>query len=243
MPLPRWESSSLRKTLFEILESCNEGYRSTYANVARLSIAAAHRHGLKQIVELGAGTAPIARRIAADAAAADLTVKVCDLVPNAAAFDELEQAFPDRVRAVRTPVNYGEVQDWKQPTLAILLGTFGCIPASQQERVLSALVRSTAHGIVFEPLRCAPLSLLLITTAVVPGLLLPLFRLGRPGTIRRLFWCWVIPLAPILFVCDGLRYAWNCPSEKEWRRLMEPLLNEKQLLRIEVGIHSQTVSW
>src|SRR4051812_9825188 len=81
----------LRDTLREILECGNSSpFRGYYAWVEDQVVARCAAEGLTQIVELGAGTAPITRRLLRNAACADLSFVVCDAHPDRVAYARLE---------------------------------------------------------------------------------------------------------------------------------------------------------
>lgn len=238
-----WLPESIRATVRDVCEACNSGFRSFNHLVARRALARARECGAETIVELGAGTAPITRLLAADPDSRGLTLVPCDLLPDADAYGRLAAAHPDQVRPALESVDYTRPGHWGRGALAVLVGTFHHIHPRDRGRTLAALSESADHVMVCEPLRNTPLSMALTLTAVVPALLLPLTYLHRPGRLRRVLWCWVVPVVPLIFVWDGLVSCLRQWSPARWRRELAAMTTATRQPRIDHGIHSLTVSW
>jgi len=65
----------------------------------------------------------------------------------------------------------------------------------------------------------------------------PVFYLNRPGTIRRIFWCWLFPVAVVTFVWDGVVSSLREWTASEWRAAAP------SSLAINEGIFVQKISW
>lgn len=219
-----WLPASVRAVLRDILE-CGNGrpFRGYYGWAVDEILRYAAAHGLTTIVELGAGTAPLSRRLAADARSAGLTLIVCDLNPDIPLYEELEQTFPGRVRTCREPIDFSQPQAWTADALLVLSATLHHVPRSERPDVLKALASGGNHVLIFEPLRRTLLSGLLCLLSVVPAMLVPAFQLHRPGRWRRVAWCWLLPIAAPLFVWDGLVSCWRQWSTSDWQSVLRTL--------------------
>jgi hypothetical protein len=89
--------------------------------------------------------------------------------------------------------------------------------------VLAALVGSAERVMVFEPLRKTLLSMLFVLGSTVPALLLPLWFLPRAGRLRRFLWCWLVPIAPVIFWWDGLVTCTRLWTNREWQEALAQL--------------------
>lgn len=224
-----WLPDSLRDTMREILECGNtRPFRPYYQWVADESLRIARQEGYQNIVELGAGTAPITRHLAVDPQSEGLTLIPSDFLPDRTAYQELEKSYPGKVRPRYDAVDFSQVQQWEPKTLLVLSGTFHHIPPAARCRVLDALARSADRILVFEPLRKTLISTLFMFGSIFPALLLPLWFLGRPGRLRRFFWCWLFPLAPLLFWFDGFVTCMRLWSDGEWQSAMKRLQLPRQ---------------
>lgn len=238
-----WWKSPIRKTMFEILQFCNTKFRMSYASVAKDAVRIAREEGIQTIVELGAGTAPLTREIAADPEARGLRLVPCDLVPDVAAYEAIAQRYPGQVEPKTVPVDYGQLHDWGPSAMLLLMGTFPAIDAKDRSRVLENLTRSSQRVMVIEPLRKSVFSVISACLSVFLGLMLPLYLWGSPGTLRRIVWCWLCPLATLLFAADGVRWCFRCLSEAEWRTALSRTAGENRSPAIRNAPNWQEVTW
>jgi hypothetical protein len=153
---------------------------------------------------------------------------VCDSLPDRAAYEALEKRYPGKVHARYDSVDFSQPLRWEPKTLLVLSGTFHHIPPAVRSNILNAMVHSADHVLVFEPLRKTVLSTLFMFGSIVPALLLPLWFLGRSGTLRRFLWCWLLPVAPLLFWWDGFVTCMRLWSDREWEVAMEQLSPPRQ---------------
>lgn len=234
----------LRTTLFEIMEVCNTRFRAYHEWVCREIVEETRRHGLRRVVELGAGRAPLVSRLAGLAEAANLHLIVCDLAPPVGLYQKLEARYPGRVTGMMTPLDYAERREWGPRTLLVLSATFHHVPPGARLDVLAALSASAERVLVFEPLQRTALSLFLALTSLGAALLLPFFGIGRPGWVRQALWCWLIPLAPLLFLWDATVSCWRLWSGASWQKALARVTRPPRTpASVRMGVHSQAVCW
>ncbi len=238
-----WLPGSIRTTMLEILETVNSfpfrGYdRWIVDEVLRL----ANEDGITHIVELGAGAAPLTKALAKRHAADALSLSYCDHFPDTAAFAAIHQSLGDRVTPIYDPVDFSLHHKWPENTLLVLSATFHHISFERRAEVIEALSTSAQRVVVFEPLRKNILSIILVLLSLIPSLLLPLLKPGK-GSLRRMLWCWLLPLAPLLFVWDGVISCLRQWSQLEWTSQISRALGEKAFPRVKETFFSQMVLW
>ena len=239
-----WLPASLRDTLREILEAGNSApFRSYFIWVARETCSLARDFNANEIVELGAGTAPNTRAILAFNPVSKVVLSPCDIYPDETAYRELARQFPNRVKPVYTSVNFAFPREWSQSSLLLLSATFHHIPIKERPDVLSSLMKSKADTIiVFEPLRHNLVSLVFVLGSLPVALLLPLLRLNRCGIWRRLFWCWLFPAAPLIFLWEGWASCLRCWTKEEWlSQAAEAAAENKRVISVRESLFCQEV--
>jgi hypothetical protein len=204
-----WLPKSLRDTLRDILECGNSRpFRGYYDWVTDEVLRVAQETGCTQIAELGAGTAPITRHLmkemAANPATWSLTLAPCDLNPDEALYKKLQEEGQGYVKPQVKPVDFEKPYPWEPKTLTVLSATLHHLPEPRRTRALKTLSKSAEQVLVFEPLRNSTLSLLFCFLSLIPALLTPIVFARRPNAARRFVWCWLLPIAPPMFVWDGL---------------------------------------
>jgi hypothetical protein len=213
----------LHRTLIEVIEFCNGRFRPYYAQVVERILAHVRTHHFDTVVELGAGSAPLTRRLVEHPDARDLRFVVCDLIPDADLYHELETRHPGRITGLTEPVDFGQPRDWGPRTLLVLCATFHHVPRRVRPQVLAALVESAGGAMFFAPVRKTWRSLAGALLVLVPALLLPVVYLGRPGRLRRLFWCWVLPIVPMMMLWDGVGGCLRQWDADDWQREFDTL--------------------
>jgi hypothetical protein len=235
---------SLRSTLREILEcGNNRPFRPYYEWAADQVLRAAKAGGFTTLVELGAGTAPITRLIAEDARSEGLCLVPCDLNPDRAAYEALAARFPGKVVPHQEPVDFGRPRQWPPRTLLYLSGTFHHIPPAGRDAVIRSLTDSAGRVMVFEPLRKTAASVLFVIPSIVPALLLPLWMIGRPGRLRRFLWCWLVPVAPLMFWWEGIVSCLRMWTDAEWHDAIRRVLGPGGQVGVTSTLFCQSVSW
>ncbi|MEO8596548.1 MAG: hypothetical protein ABI759_24740 [Candidatus Solibacter sp.] len=246
MDLP-WLPESLRTTVREVLEIClGEPPRQYYDWVVRELLERAQREGIRTIVELGAGTAPLSHRLGAiqKQTGGGITIEVSDLYPDVPLYQSLEKQFPGVIRGRIQPLDFSRPLEFQPATLLALSGSFHHIPPGRRGAVLESL---SGHRVaIFEPLQRNLPSLLTALGGVIPGLMTPFFYLRKRSTghARRMFWCWLVPLAPLIIVWDGLVSCLRCWTEAEWRHAFgETNLREPKTLAFRTEALSHWIFW
>jgi hypothetical protein len=239
-----WLPSSLRSTLREILDCGNsQPFRSYYDWVANTALTIACASECSTIVELGAGTAPVTRRMALDLRSEGCRLVVCDKNPDLAEYDRLAAQFPGKVHVITASVDFTVPQQWPANTLLVLSATFHHIPSNDRLSLIRSLSESADSVVVFEPLRKSLLSVLFVFLSTVPALLVPFQFLGRPGTCRRILWCWLAPVAPIMFWWDGVVSCLRQWSTAEWNAAFKRLGVRRNLKQLKCWLFCQQAVW
>ena len=239
-----WLPASLHATLREILECGNaRPFRPYYEWVAAEVKRELAASGCENVVELGAGTAPITRVLAREPGLDGVKLIVCDSQPDAATYADLEKRHAGMVIAKRAPVDFSQPQDWPAKTLLLLSGTFHHIPPDQRAAVLESVTRSADQVMVCEPLRKTFLSMGFVLFSVVPAVILPLWFLARPGKAKRFFWCWLFPVAPIMFWWDGFVSCLRMWTDREWSNNLREVVPRDRTPGVSHSLFSQMVVW
>ena len=213
-----WLPVSLRNVLREILECGNaKPFRPYYDSAAAIASETATKTGSDHIVELGAGTAPLTRRLAAEGRDRKLTV--CDFNPDETTYRELQSEYPESVHPIYESVDFSKHREWPPGTLLVLSATLHHLPREAREQTLKAMTSSADAVLVIEPLRRTISSLLFVLLSAIPAVILPIWFLGRPNRWQRFLWCWLIPVAPLMFLWDGWMSClrqWPDQDYRDW---------------------------
>lgn len=209
--------SVLHRTEMEIVELCNSQFRRYYPRLAEAALKRAIDSGFTTIVELGAGCGPLTERMAADPGSAGLRFIVCDLIPDHAAFRRLEERFSGRVEAIYDPVDFSQHREWGPRTLLLLSAAFHHVPVERRSDVLRTLRESAGGVMIFSTVRKTLWCLLTAPLVVFPALLLPIAFRRRPGRLRRILWCWLLPIAPLMMMWDAIGGCLRQWSRSDWQ--------------------------
>ena len=175
-------------------------------------------------------------------AAAGLRLVACDLVPNEAAYRQLAARYPDRVFPIYTPVDITLPQPALQRAVLVLAGVMHHIPFELRPSVIDSLSRTQSKIAVFEPLRRTWLSVFLAALSFFPAVLLPLTFFLRPGKLRRIFWCWIVPIVPFMFAWDGVASCLRQWKAEEWQAVFDRLPDPPRV-EIRRGFNSLNMFW
>jgi hypothetical protein len=238
-----WIPGVFRETLLDLMEFCNRGFRSFNQWAAGQALDYARRQRCRTIVELGAGSGPMTQLLAGRAEKENICLVPCDLFPDLPGYRAMQQQHPGTVRPVFEPVDFSQPHDFGPSAAAVLVGTFHHIPQGLRSETLRALTQSARHVMVFEPLRNTLLSILLVFTAIFPALLLPFYRFGSAGTLRRILWCWLIPVIPFMFLWDGVVSCLREWSPRRWKEELARVVGPGRQPEIRAWVHATAVSW
>lgn len=209
--------NSLRAVLRDILEVGNGApFRRYYQWTSKSVYEYAIKNNIKEIVELGAGCAPITRHLIQNFPNWEISFKITDLNPDIVNFKILEKK-DNRVQAVFESIDFSKKLKGFENSLLVLSATFHHIDEKQKTTILKNLKAISPHVLIFEPLRPTMPSFLFVLGAIVSGLLTPLFRIKSKSFFRCFLWCWLLPIAPLMFLWDGWISAWRCWGLKKWQ--------------------------
>lgn len=234
--------ATIRLTLLDILAFCNGPVRNYYGDACDTIVSEAQRHDLRTIVELGAGSAPLTTHLAQAGAARDLQLVACDLYPDVKRYAELTTQYAENVRALSEPIDFTIPRDWGPATLLVLNATFHHIPPALRRQTLAALTQSSSRVLIFEPIQNNLISIIFVLTSIFPALASPLW-LERPGVARRVLWCWLIPIAPLMFVWDGLVSCVRQWSGRRWQTELAEFVTDERPAEIATTVHSAVIAW
>lgn len=207
---------SLRNVLRDLLDvSFRPPFRSYYQWVSDSVLEYARKNGIKEIVELGAGVAPITRHLIKERFGEDISFVISDLNPDIETFKHL-QKVDSRVKAVLEPVDFSKKIDKYKESLLVLSATFHHIEDKERKMILDNLKSVSNHIMIFEPVRNNLFSVLLSCLGFISGILAPFFLIGQRSFFRSVLWCWILPIAPLLFVWDGCVSSLRCWNRKKW---------------------------
>jgi hypothetical protein len=239
-----WVPVSLRVTLRRILERANgRPFRTYYRWVAREVLAAGVAGGAVELAELGAGTAPVTRELLRQGCPAGMRLTPCDLTPDVPAYRRLEAQAGAQVVPCYEAVDFTRPRAWSSDAVLYLSATFHHVAPEARPAVLAALAGCGARVLVFEPLRRNVASMVFVFFSIVPALLLPLLEIRRGRFLQDALWCWVVPVAPLMFVWDGLASCWRMWTDEEWRAALAGVLGEERRYTVESRGFCQRVSW
>ena len=208
--------NSLRSTLRDILEVGNGApFRNYYQWSAASIYEYANKNNLKEIVELGAGCAPISKHLVKKYPNWNATFKITDLNPDEINFKKVE-CSDHRVKAVYESLDFTKKLHGFENSLLVLSATFHHVDEKQKRSILTNLKSISPHVLIFEPLRPTIPSILFVIGALISGFLTPLFKLNSKKFFRTFLWCWLVPIAPFLFLWDGWVSAIRCWSIQKW---------------------------
>lgn len=208
---------TLQRTMVDVFEFCNSGVRSFFAKVALHVAEQTELTGCPNVVELGAGNAPLAREMLSNLKPKDpLNFLICDLSPNVEYFERLEDEYPDQLKAIKKPVDFSATDNWDKNSLLVLCAAFHHVPVKKRTAILEQLVDSSKCVIIAAPIRKTLWCMFCAIGILVPAILTPFVYIRRPGRIRRFVWCLLIPVIPVMLLWDGIGGCLRQWSKKDW---------------------------
>ena len=172
------------------------------------------RVGASRIVDLCAGSGgPLLEILPHLSAGRKVEVCLTDRFPNVAAFRTIAAQSNGQVRALETPVDASDVPDELSGVRTMFTALHHFRPSSARA-ILADAVAKRAPIAIFEPLeRRIGMMLMVFAVSLVRGFThTP--RLG-PLTRPRLFWTYLVPLAPVAFAWDGFVSALRTYTPQE----------------------------
>ena len=218
-------------------------FERTIAGWRTRSLALARDDGCERIVELGAGTARISCLIAMDSRSQGLMLIPCDYNPDVSTYARIKRQFPDKVFPSLEPVDFSKPQSWPEKTMLVLSATLHHVPSQKRKQVIRLMTESADRVVVFEPFRRTFSSFLYAFPSIVPSFIFPLVSIRKPGTWRRVFWCWLVPVAPFMFCWDGIVSVLRQWDERTWRHSLSSILGRNDNPRIHETRFCQMVTW
>ncbi len=242
---------SLRHTLRDILECGNsKPFRKYYHWITNNIIRECSEKGFSKVVELGAGTAPVTRHLAATLynkkdggeSGGELTLIPTDLNPDKKIYSHLAGQYRNLVQPVMEPVDFSKPGNYDKNTLIVLSATFHHIAPEIRKDVLKVLSESAGEVLIFEPLRNNGVSILFVLFSILSSLLTPLFFINRPGRVRRFLWSWLM-IAPLTFMWDGIISALRCWKEDEWVEHLREVIPPEREITIRTLFFCSMIKW
>jgi hypothetical protein len=229
-----WFPSSLRDKVIDALQF-GLGLLKPYGPVAALlgrSIDFARTQLIVDMCSGGGGPWPYLSRRVEDPAQ---PVHVCltDKYPNLGAFQKLKAEARDRITFCPESVDATNVPgDLKG--FRTMFTAFHHFSPEQARAILQNAVDDGQNIGVFEMTKRAPLTIALM----IPWSILPLFFTPwiRPFRWSRLFWTYVIPVVPFVFLFDGVVSCLRTYRPEELRAMVQTLT--ENAYRWEIGEQS-----
>jgi hypothetical protein len=239
-----WIPASLHVTLREVLGfhlRVPLGYYYRWAAAEALSTA--EREGLTVVAELGAGAAGFSETLATliRERGAATGVQISDLRPDDVRYGALERAFPGIVLARRESEDFA-VGPLPPKGLLVMSAAFHHVPLAARP----ALLQKLAHRrvLIFESVTRTFLSMFGCAIGFLPALLTPVYFWRNPaGRWRRVAWCWLLPVAPLMVAWDGVVSCLRCWTEDEWRSQLQRAGVAPATVRIERRRLSHLIAW
>jgi hypothetical protein len=240
----RWIPASLHATLRDVLAfHLHVMLGDYYGWAAGRAIDRAGRTGVRQIAEIGAGSAGFSRTTAGRIRAGghDLRVSVSDLHPQPDLYRDLEREYPGIVSAAVEPVDF-LARPPAADAIVVLSAAFHHVPPAERPRMIGAL--AARRVMVFESVTKNALSMAACALGFLPAIATPVYFARAPsGRWRRVFWCWIVPVAPLMVAWDGVVSCLRCWTEEEWRRALAAAGVEPARVAVERRGLSHMIAW
>src|ERR1700733_626211 len=225
-----WFPPSLRDEVIDALQF-GLGLLKPYGSVAALLRRAFNFSRSQSIVDMcsgGGGPWPYLSRKVGDPAQ---VIHVCltDKYPNLGAFQKLKAASEDRITfrpesvdATKVP---GDLKGFRT-----MFTAFHHFSPQQARAILQNAVDDGQNIGVFEMTKRAPWTMALM----IPWALMPLFFTPwiRPFCWSRLFWTYVVPVIPFVFLFDGVISCLRTYRPEELRAMVQTLTENRHTWEI-----------
>ncbi|MCB0392592.1 MAG: hypothetical protein KDD58_14985 [Bdellovibrionales bacterium] len=206
---------SLKRLLRESLEfvlDANKYYDFVCAEIENLH----NQHHYNQIIELGAGQAPLSKRLSEKPWTSQLTLVPCDLYPIENHYKHLQTSYRN-IKPILKPIDFSKPHDWPKNSLLVISASFHHIHPKYKEEIVTTILKN-GDLVIAEPLRQNFLSYMISITNFFTILFFSLFNYQQ-GWLKRVFWCIPLPIAPLIFVWEGFVSALRQSYLKDWSNL------------------------
>jgi hypothetical protein len=216
-----WFPQSLRDDVIDALQF-GSGLLKPYGSIALRLHRAVDFTRSQSIVDMcSGGGGPwmyLSRTVGCPAQA--IHVFLTDKYPNLEAFQKLKAASKERITFCPDSVDARNVPD-NLKGFRTMFTSFHHFSPEQARTILQNAVDDGQHIGVFEMTKRAPWTMALM----IPWALMPLFFTPwiRPFRWSRLFWTYVVPLVPFVFLFDGIVSCLRTYRPEELREMVETL--------------------
>ncbi len=187
----------------------------------------------KTLLDMASGSGTHVRELRqwADAKGAPIpAVRVSDLYPSRDRFQALESAFPNRVRAVKEPVDATAVPEQLRRLPRTMFTAFHHLAPDQARAALADAALHADGILIYEPHPRTIRNMLANIPGLIFGMLTP-FLAGK-FSWKRLLFCTLIPIVPLLLVHDGIVSVLRCYTAAEFRAMIASLPDNNMTWRI-----------
>lgn len=206
---------------------------SGHARILAARLALAMRAtGETRIVDLcsgGGGPFPVLLDALAEEGI-EATATLTDRFPNHSALDAVAAASGGRIRVEREPVDASHVPR-QLAGVRTLFNSFHHFRPDAARRILADAVAARRPIAVLEIVGREPF--MLFAMLVSPLMTLLLMPLVRPVRASWLFFTYVVPLVPLLVICDGIVSCLRVYSPEELRELVAGLGGDDWIWEID----------
>ena len=232
---------SLRGVIFGILSLAKRPPFGNYNRIVADKILriSAEIEGKVTVIELAAGDAPLTEELSSRATDQISAIIPSDLRPNTERFTYLAGKNAERVKPEYASSDLSELKAFTDSDLYVCSTAFHHLTPAQKQAFLTFIKARRRPALICESLRHNPLNQLFALLGFVPGLLYPFFCSTRREFFAGAFWCWLFPVAPLIFCWDGLVSSLRIWTEKRWQTELQKL--DWSAARIESSAFSQFV--
>jgi len=179
--------------------------------------------GRVTVIELAAGDAPLTAELSNRETDGISAIIPSDLRPNTQRFRYLASKNIELVKPEYASSDLLDLKPFTQNDLYVCSTAFHHLTPSQKQAFLSVVKALGRPTLICESLRHNLLSHVFALFGFVPAFLYPLFCSTRREFVTSAFWCWLFPVAPLIFCWDGLVSSLRIWTEKRWQDELENL--------------------
>ena|SRR5271154_2983661 len=216
-----WFPTSLRDDVIDAFQFGLTLLR-TYASIGPLLHGALDSARSRSVVDMCSGGGGPWLYLSQKLAGGARAVRVCltDKYPNLRAFENLSAASENRITFSPDPVDAMKVPD-ELRGFRTMFTSFHHFSPEQARAILQNAVDDGRDIGIFETTKRSPLTIALM----VPWALMPFFFTPwiRPFRWSRLFWTYLIPIVPFVFLFDGIVSCLRTYRPEELREMVGEL--------------------